>query len=182
MRIMKILAAAALLMSFTGCADNAGSEVSGTAAVTSAETVTAKLKAAAEADITAVSETVPEESSETGPAETSRSEGSPETPEDSAEESYETFYGVLIDEDCSDFEDPPMHDLPCMFMKECRASGYGLDIQQEDGSWVFYMFDENGQDLSWEYLNVTQRQDGLFVNVSGTPEDNIIKVISIEES
>ncbi len=95
---------------------------------------------------------------------------------------YDTFYGVLIDEDCSDFEDPPLHDTPCMFMKECRESGYGLDIKQEDGSWVFYMFDENGQELAWEYLNITERQDGLFVTVTGRWEDNVIKVISIEES
>ena len=50
----------------------------------------------------------------------------------------EVFRGILIDEDCSDFEDPPKHDLPCMFMDSCRASGYGLDIQQENGSWLFY--------------------------------------------
>lgn len=98
------------------------------------------------------------------------------------EEKYDSFFGVLIDEDCSDFEDPPMHDLPCMFMEGCRASGYGLDIEQPDGTWVFYMFDEKGQELAWAYLNQTTRQDGLFVTVTGRWEDNILKVISIEES
>ena len=109
------------------------------------------------------------------------------TAEESATESvenevhYDTFFGVLIDEDCSDFEDPPKHDTDCMFMTECRASGYGLDIMQEDGSWVFYMFDENGQQLAWEYLNKTSRADGLYVSVEGVWEDNLIKVNSIEE-
>lgn len=97
------------------------------------------------------------------------------------EEQYDTFYGILIDEDCSDFEDPPLHDLPCMLMDSCRASGYGLDIQQEDGSWVFYMFDENGQELSWDYLTHTDRMYGLYVTVTGKWEDNVIKVISLEE-
>lgn len=101
---------------------------------------------------------------------------------ETSEEKYDSFFGVLIDEDCSDFEDPPLHDLPCMFMEGCRASGYGLDIEQPDGTWVFYMFDENGQELAWEYLNQTTRQDGLFVTVTGRWEDNILKVISIEES
>ncbi|ADU21994.1 hypothetical protein [Ruminococcus albus] len=98
------------------------------------------------------------------------------------QEKYDTFYGILIDEDCSDVEDPVMHDLPCMLMEECRASGYGLDILQEDGSWIFYMFDSNGQDLAWEYLLQTEREYGLYVTVTGRWEDNVIKVISIEES
>ena len=70
---------------------------------------------------------------------------------------YEVYDGILIDEDCSDFESPPEHDLPCMLMDSCRASGYGIDIQQDDGSWKFYMFDEKGQALSWDYLTHTNR-------------------------
>lgn len=96
-------------------------------------------------------------------------------------ERYDTFYGVLIDEDCSDFEYPPRHDLPCMLMDSCRASGYGLDIEQSDGSWVFYMFDDNGQSLSWDYLTQTDRMDGLYVTVTGKWEDNVIKVIDLQE-
>lgn len=125
---------------------------------------------------TALTETVTSTELQTVQSETTAAEPPEAAP------AYDTFYGVLIDEDCSDFEDPPLHDTPCMFMKECRESGYGLDIRQTDGSWVFYMFDENGQKLAWDYLNITQRQDGLFVTVTGTWENNVIKVISIEES
>ena len=92
-----------------------------------------------------------------------------------------TFTGILIDEDCSDFEDPPSHDLPCMLMDECRASGYGIDILQDDGTWKFYMFDEKGQDLSWEYLIHTSRMDKLYVNVTGTLKDGKIYVDKLEE-
>lgn len=99
-----------------------------------------------------------------------------------AKESVQTFYGILIDEDCSDFEDPPKHDLPCMLMYSCRDSGYGLDILQADGSYQFYMFDENGQKLSWEYLNKTTRMYGLYVTVTGIYEDGVIKVQTFEES
>ena len=98
------------------------------------------------------------------------------------EKQYDIFYGILIDQDCSDFEEPPLHDLPCMLMDSCRASGYGLDIQQEDGSYLFYMFDENGQNLAWDYLIQTDRMDGLYVTVTGVWEDNVIKVITLEES
>ena len=96
-------------------------------------------------------------------------------------EATETFTGILIDEDCSDFEDPPEHDLPCMLMDECRASGYGVDILQDDGTWKFYMFDEKGQDLSWEYLIHTSRMDKLYVNVTGTLKDGKIYVDKLEE-
>ena len=95
---------------------------------------------------------------------------------------YADFFGVLIDEDCSDHEDPPRHDTDCMFMEECRASGYGIDIEQEDGSWVFYMFNDNGQALAWDLLNTTKRPDGLFVTVTGEWDNGKIKVISIKES
>ena len=95
---------------------------------------------------------------------------------------YDAFFGVLMDECCSDIEDPALHETNCMFMEGCRESGYGLDIRQEDGSWVFYMFDEAGQQLTLDYLEQTERVDGLYVTVTGTMENEVIKVISIEES
>ena len=97
-------------------------------------------------------------------------------------EKEETFYGILIDEDCSDFEDPPLHDLPCMLMYSCRDSGYGLDILQKDGSYQFYMFDDNGQKLAWEYLNQTTRMYGLYITVTGTYEEGVIAVNTLAES
>lgn len=94
---------------------------------------------------------------------------------------YEVFNGILIDDDCSDFESPPEHDLPCMLMDSCRASGYGIDIQLEDGSWKFYMFDEKGQELSWDYLTHTKRMNKLYVTVTGILENDIIYVEKLEE-
>ena len=94
---------------------------------------------------------------------------------------YEVFSGILIDDDCSDFESPPEHDLPCMLMDSCRASGYGIDIQLEDGSWKFYMFDEKGQELSWDYLTHTKRMNKLYVTVTGILENDIIYVEKLEE-
>lgn len=93
----------------------------------------------------------------------------------------EIFTGILIDEDCSDFDDPPKHDLPCMLMDSCRASGYGIDIEQADGGRKFYMFDENGQELSWDYLTHTDRMDGLYVTVTGILANDIIYVDKLEE-
>jgi len=97
------------------------------------------------------------------------------------QEEYKEFYGILIDEDCSDFEDPPAHDLPCLLMDECRASGYGIDIQQKDGSWKFYPFDENGQEKSWEYLTHTEKMNNFYITVIGKLNDNIIEVKDFKE-
>ena len=40
-----------------------------------------------------------------------------------------------MDYDCSDMTNPEEHELACMFMEECKASGYGLDILQKDGTY-----------------------------------------------
>lgn len=99
-----------------------------------------------------------------------------------SKDEYECFYGVLMDKCCSDIDEPAIHETNCMFMEGCRESGYGLDIEQPDGTWVFYMFDEAGQQQTWDYINTTERQDGLYVTVTGTMENGIIKVKTIKES
>ena len=147
-----------------------------TTTVTSSSVITAETTGAESAEI-AVSEL---------PTETTEILTENTIEETSAEEvtelPYEQFTGILIDEDCSDFDDPPAHDLPCMLMDSCRASGYGLDIQESDGSWHFYLFDTNGQDITFNYLISTQRMDNLYVTVTGVLADNTITVINIEES
>ena len=152
-----------------------------TSATTKVET-TAPVTTAAEttAETTTVSiETEPEPTETTALPETE-----PPATEPPATEPvpvYETFTGILIDQDCSDFDDPPSHDLPCMLMDSCRASGYGLDILQADGTWLFYAFDENGQDLALDYLLHTTRMDNLYVTVTGTLTDGTIAVQTLEE-
>ena len=89
------------------------------------------------------------------------------------------YIGQLVNY-CSDFENPPEHDLPCMLMYSCRDSGYGIDVE-EDGSWKFYPFDENGNTLAWSYLNKTTRLYGLWVDVKGKIENGIIHVSLLKE-
>jgi hypothetical protein len=113
---------------------------------------------------TTIPETVPVVATEPIPSET--------------EPAYDTFTGILIDEDCSDVEDPELHDLPCMLMDSCSASGYGLDIQTEDGAWQFIPFDEKGQELAWDYLLQTSQPDHLYVTITGT---NIAGVIHVAQ-
>ena len=121
------------------------------------------------------------QSSETSPASKADAQTSTSSASDESSQQAEQFSGILIDEDCSDFEDPPMHETNCMFMEECRASGYGIDIKQADGSWVFYEFDDRGKELAWEYLNKTDKPDGLYITVTGTRDGKTIKVNEINE-
>lgn len=178
MRYKKAIAAASIMLLLTACGDTGQSRVSDAYKKSSEKPpVTAQAESSAETSLVEVTEKISEKT--TAAAE----ETLTEKPEESAvSESFDTFYGILIDEDCSDVSDPPLHDLPCMLMEECRASGFGIDIQQEDGTWVFYMFGQKGQDLAWEYLLQTEREDNLYVTVEGTWEDNEIKVISLTES
>ena len=168
-----------------GCGENKTANTSETVPLKVTETVTASSAVTTQsAAVTAVSSTAtaavgtaPTETAETAAETTAFSSENNET----AAVSFELFSGILIDEDCSDFEDPPKHDLPCMLMDSCRASGYGLDIQQEDGSWLFYMFDEKGQELAWDYLIHTDRMSELYVSVTGTLKDGTIYVDKLEE-
>lgn len=155
-----------------------------TAAVQPGTTVSALTTAAATAAVTdepepvtsaAVTEAAAEQPETVPPAAEPEPEQAPPVPD------TETFTGILMDECCSDVDDPSAHDLPCMLMDTCRASGYGLDIQQPDGSWRFVPFDENGQNLAWEYLHHTTRMDNLFVTVKGTLTDGVISVFDLEK-
>ena len=124
----------------------------------------------------------PEKPQETETVEKAQETEPAEKPQEKPEDRTESYSGILIDEDCSDFEAPEDHDLPCMLMYSCRDSGYGLDILQEDGTYKFYMFDSAGQELAWEYLNKTTRMCGLYVTVTGIYEDGVIKVKTLRES
>ena len=183
------------------------SAVSETAASSAESTIKEETTVLSE---TSVSETVASETTDAETSVSSASESQntevPETEADKAEEKdteekaaetevpqteetlpvteaeEERFYGVLIDADCSDFEDPPAHDLPCMLMDGCRASGYGIDILKDDGTWVFYMFDQKGQELTLDYLLKTKRMDNLYVYVTGKSEDSVIRVTGLEEA
>ena len=50
--------------------------------------------------------------------------------------------GYIIDKDCFNTNSNPGNDTkPCLQMKSCAASGYGIGVQQSDGTYKFYFFD-----------------------------------------
>ena len=54
----------------------------------------------------------------------------------------QSFTGYIIDEDCFVSYDNPGDDTKmCLSMKSCAASGYGIAVPKNDGSFKFYYFD-----------------------------------------
>lgn len=92
------------------------------------------------------------------------------------------FKGILIEESCSGTEDPTTHKKECLLMPGCASSGYGIDVKQADGKYIFYKFDENGHNLAKQnIIDKTSKQDNITIVVTGIPEGNIIKVSAISE-
>lgn len=105
----------------------------------------------------------------------------PDEPSEAVVEQPQSYQGYLMDQDCLSIEDPKEHETACMLMPTCRASGYGLLILQADGSRTFYLFDEKGQELTYEYCQTTDREADLRVEITGFLRDGILAVESLRE-
>ncbi len=97
------------------------------------------------------------------------------------DEELHIFVGILIDAHCSGTKTPEKHPRACTIMPKCAESGYGIDIQQADGSIQFYRFDDKGEELAKAYLNATQKEDYLVVIVEGSLTDKGINVEGLQE-
>jgi hypothetical protein len=119
----------------------------------------------------------------------------------------QTYTGYIIDEDCFISYDNPGDDTKmCLSMKSCAASGYGIAVPQNDGTFKLYYFDgsfatyENkvftegtGTQLkAYNLIKATSKNDHVEVIVMGTLGEetkvsaegksyNIIKVTSLAE-
>lgn len=58
------------------------------------------------------------------------------------ETTVQNLIGYIIDQDCFDTNSNPGNETkPCLEMKSCAASGYGIGVPQKDGTYKFYYFD-----------------------------------------
>ena len=81
--------------------------------------------------------------------------------------------------------DADKHAVACMTEAHCAASGYGLEINEGTETaknFVFYKFDKKGSDLAAKILKNTKKKSGVFVEVKGMKEKDMIKVKSIKEA
>ena len=89
--------------------------------------------------------------------------------------------GWLIDKCCSGTIDPVKHTLKCLQMESCAATGYGILVQQANGSFKFYKFDQKGHSLAVEYVKKATKKDNITITVKGTWDGDILKVSSFAE-
>jgi|GEM_PF-1783152 len=86
--------------------------------------------------------------------------------------------GYIIDEDCFTGNPNPGSDsIMCLKMAECAASGYGIAVAQNDGTYRFAYFDgtfaspgvlsTGGQFLAANLLADTQSEDHVTIHVTG---------------
>ncbi len=90
---------------------------------------------------------------------------------------------MKMDMDGADIaKNPEKHTNQCNLMEECSKGGYGISIKQEDGSYKYFKFDENGSKLAKEQIvEKTSKKDNLLVNIKGKIEGDTITLSSITE-
>ncbi len=108
----------------------------------------------------------------------------------------ESFKGYLSDVACATSAtgkaadgtmmktDADKHTVACMMAAPCAGSGYGLEINEGTAmakNFAFYKFDKKGNDLAAKILKHTKKKSGVMVDVKGTKEMGMIKVMSMKE-
>ena len=118
-----------------------------------------------------------------------------------AENSDLSLSGYVMDEHCFVKKpEPELDSKMCLQMPTCAASGYGLAVLQEDGTYKFYYFDGDfapaatgAQLTAINLIDASTKSDHFYVSVTGilTGENRkaadgqsypLLKVSSLEES
>jgi 5S rRNA maturation endonuclease (ribonuclease M5) len=69
-----------------------------------------------------------------------------------------------------------------MKIPDCAASGYGVLIKDKKaGKYIFYKFDEKGNEIAKKLLETTKKTDNIKIKVKGTMMKDLIMIESIVE-
>jgi hypothetical protein len=105
-----------------------------------------------------------------------------------------TYKGWLVDQLCAGSPNgiaadgvdlkvnPEQHSVKCALMPPCIASGYGIYVREDDGSYEYYKFDKKGSSLAENYLKKETANDHIGVQVTGTLSGGTIKVKTLSEA
>lgn len=99
----------------------------------------------------------------------------------------QTFSGYIIDQDCFNPKANPGNDTkPCLEMKGCSASGYGIGVPQNDGTYKFYYFDgafapnsTGTQAKAYELIDKSTKNTRISITVTGTLNGDVKTVDGI---
>jgi len=89
--------------------------------------------------------------------------------------------GILIDKHCFAFKEPEKDTVHCLKMKGCAASGYGVAVKQSDDNYIFYKFDEKGQEIAKSILDTTTKESNVVVLAKGVISGETIRITELVE-
>lgn len=76
----------------------------------------------------------------------------------------ETYEGYIIDEHCSVMKKGEEETVKCLKMKACESSGYGIAVDNGDGTEKFIKFDDNGHTIAKKLIDsATSEKLGLVI-------------------
>ncbi|MCH3963694.1 MAG: cell wall-binding repeat-containing protein [Clostridium sp.] len=87
----------------------------------------------------------------------------------------QTFTGYIIDQHCFNSDSNPGNDTKsCLKMKSCAASGYGIGVPQNDGTYKFHYFDgefapnaTGTQVKAYELIDKSSKNSHISITVTG---------------
>lgn len=106
------------------------------------------------------------------------SQVSPSIPEFKAEQE---FKGILYAACCK--AEPPENETK-LILQKTEEGGYGVNVKQDDGTYKFYKFDENGQELAKDIIEYSTSTSYIRLTVKGIDgalPDGELKILDIDE-
>ncbi len=88
----------------------------------------------------------------------------------------DTLEGFLLEGHHSTTPSPAEHKKLCLLMPDCAASGFGVSVLQEDGTYKTYKFDETGHRLAVILLDSIAADDHVGIRVEGHIAGDVIHV------
>ncbi len=94
----------------------------------------------------------------------------------------DTLEGFLLEGHHSTTSSPSEHKKLCLLMPDCAASGFGISVLQEDGTYKYYKFDETGHKLAVILLDSITAADHVGIRVEGHVAGDVIHVSRLSQA
>lgn len=90
------------------------------------------------------------------------------------------YEGYLIDEHCSSMKKGEKETIKCLKMEACESSGYGIAVENGDGTEKFIKFDECGHTMAKNLIDSATSEKLNKIIVKGHYKDDKYIVETIE--
>lgn len=90
--------------------------------------------------------------------------------------------GYLIDRHCLDKKNPADDTVMCLKMEHCEGDGYGIAVEQSDGTFKFFKFDSDGHQKAHDIVYASGAEKLGKITVTGKIEKEIFIIKTIIEN